>query len=204
MTSTAPPLASIYDRSFFQEYGAANRPYVDACDVIAAEIYRRFQPATVVDWGCGAALHAGALKQRGVDVIAVDGVRAPADLASPDVDIVQADLRTAQPNSLTWDSYDLSLCIDVLEHIDEADSVTALNNVLRGAQLAILSCAPPGQGGHHHVNERPRRYWTTRLAQLGWTYDRRETGDMERTFLTQRERLPFSWMYHNLCVYRPA
>ena len=45
-------------------------------------------------------------------------------------------------------------------------TAAALANVTRGAGLAILSCAPPGQGGHHHVNERPRRYWVAVLRTL--------------------------------------
>jgi hypothetical protein len=93
--------------------------------------------------------------------------------------------------------------IDVLEHLEDEDSAAALANIVTGASMVILSCAPPGQGGHHHVNERPRRYWVARMAKLGWLYQRRETGALERSFLERRDQLPWSWMYHNLCLYRP-
>jgi hypothetical protein len=42
------------------------------------------------------------------------------------------------------------------------------------------------------------------MAELGWHYQRRETGALERHFLERRDRLPHSWMYHNLCVYRQS
>lgn len=196
-------LADIYDRAFFAEHGAGNPAYAAACAFIAEELHRRFEPETVVDWGCGAGLHAAALARCGARVIAVDGVIADPDLRTAELDIVQADLRAPVDPALTFERYDLSLCLDVLEHLDEAHADQALANVTRGAGTVILSCAPPHQGGHHHVNEQPRRYWVARMAALGWRYDRPATGAMERHFLQFRDRLP-TWMYHNLCIYRPA
>jgi hypothetical protein len=197
-------LPALYDRAFFTTYGAQNRVYAEACDFVVEEIHRRFAPRSAIDWGCGAALHAAALAQRGVAVTAVDAVRVDEDLRAPGVDVRIADLTQPVPAGLVRERCDLALCIDVLEHIPDADSAAVLANVTRGAELVILSCAPPGQTGHHHVNERPRRYWVARMAELGWRYDRRETGDMERHFLAHRDRVPWSWMYHNLCIYRPA
>jgi len=197
-------LPEIYDRRFFTEYGSANPVYARCCATIAEEIARRFQPRTAVDWGCGAGLHVAALQQLGVDAIGIDGVVLPQDLRAPHVEIRCADLRDPMRDGLVPASYDLSLCLDVLEHLPEADAQRATETITRGAQLLVLSCAPPGQGGHHHVNEQPRRHWIARLAAIGWSYSRRETGALESTFLARREALPLSWMYHNLCVYRPT
>ncbi len=196
-------LADIYDDDFFTTYGVKSAAYVRACSFIAEHIHDRFQPRSVIDWGCGAGLHSAALKRRGVDVIAIDGVAVAADLVATGVEIVIADLATPVPSDLVFANYDLSLCIDVMEHLSAAAAGAALANITRGADLVVLSCAPPGQGGHHHVNEQPRRYWVARMAALGWSYDRRETGAMETHFLAHRDQLPLSWMYHNLCVYRP-
>ena len=196
-------LEAIYDRAFFADYAASNAVYAGACEVIATELVRRFQPATAVDWGCGTGLHASAMARAGVRVLGVDGVLADPDQRASGVEIRVADLTRPVAAELTFSSYDLSLCIDVLEHLDDQHSAAALANVTRGAAIVVLSCAPPGQGGHHHVNERPRRYWVERMAAIGWRYDRQETGSMERGFVADRSRLPWSWMYHNLCVYRP-
>lgn len=195
-------LAAIYDRQFFAQLGVANEVYARACAVIAGEIAQRFAPRTAVDWGCGAALHAAALAARGVDVLGVDGVLVDDDLRAPGVSIEVADLTQPIEPPRVPDSYDLSLCIDVLEHIDERHADQALRNLTRGAGLVILSCAPPHQGGHHHVNEQPRRYWIARMAGLGWYYDRPATGAMERALSAMRDQLPWSWMFHNLCIYR--
>jgi hypothetical protein len=195
-------LASVYDRAFFVEYGAANRIYATSCQLIARELYRRFRPTRVIDWGCGAALHAATFQDCGAHVTAVDAVLAPPDLRASSVPVVLHDL--CQPISalLVRDRCDLALCLDVMEHIDERDSEMALINITRNTDLLLLSCAPPGQRGHHHLNEQPRRYWVERLARLGFSYRRRETGLLEQWFFSQRDQLPWSWMYHNLCVYR--
>jgi len=200
----AGDLSSIYDDDFFREYGSGNDAYSNACEFIAAEIYRRFQPRSAIDWGCGAGLHAAELARLGVDVMAVDGVVASPESKSRDIDIRVADLTEPLPFDFVPPSYDLSLCIDVMEHLHEADADIALDNITRNAELVIMSCAPPGQGGHHHVNEQPRRYWIARMASRDWRYIRRETGSMENYFMGHRDQLPLSWMYHNLCIYRRA
>jgi hypothetical protein len=198
------PLRDIYDREFFRDYSATNPAYVRACRFIGAELARRFAPDTAVDWGCGAGFHAAGLLDAGVNVVGVDGVRVDDDQRAPGVEVRLADLTAPVPGDLVPERYDLSVCIDVMEHIDDGHSRAVLRNITRGASLVILSCAPPFQGGHHHINERPRRYWIARMAELDWRYDRRATGAMENYFRQHRDVVPLSWMYHNLCVYRPA
>jgi len=197
-------LSAIYDRAFFEPYSAVNPAYVEACALIATEIHRRFRPRTVVDWGCGAGLHLAALAECGARVRGIDGADLDADLLASSVSFRRADITRPVDPALTWERYDLSLCIDVLEHIHEEQADATLANVVRGADMVILSCAPPNQGGHHHVNEQPRRYWIEKMAALGWEYQRCETGDMERHFLGMRDRLKETWMFHNLCIYLPA
>lgn len=197
-------LDKIYNRTFFSEYGTASGAYADACEFIGKELVRRFSPESVVDWGCGTGLHAAAIAACGVQVVGVDGVCADSDLRADDIDLRIADLTEPIAESFVTRPYDLSLCIDVMEHLFERDAAQAMANISHGAKLVVMSCAPPGQGGHHHVNEQPRRYWIKHMAEIGWTYSRRETGAMERYFMDHREHVPFSWMYHNLCVYRSA
>ena len=198
-----PDLSAIYDADFFREYGAENTTYVNACRFITEEIFKRFAPRTAVDWGCGAGLHCACLREQGVNAIGIDGAVVAREFRATGAVIRHADLSRPIAPSLTFASYDLSLCIDVLEHMHECDAQVALENVTRGATTVILSCAPKGQGGHHHVNEQPRRYWIERMRNIGWQYQRRETGSLEQFFLKHRDRVPLSWMYHNLCIYRP-
>ncbi len=193
-----------YGREFFDQYGVGNPAYRNACRAVGKELYRRFLPDRVIDWGCGAALHAGALADCGAQVTAVDRCPADPDQREPGVRIVHADLRSKERPPGIPATCDLSICIDVLEHIDECFAQRALEHIVHGAGVVILSCAPKGQGGHQHVNEQPRRYWIAKMEKLGWFYDRGATGALEDQLRTQRDEMPWSWMYHNLCVYRPT
>jgi cyclopropane fatty-acyl-phospholipid synthase-like methyltransferase len=195
-------LTELYCHDFFEPYSATAGSYADSCRLIAEEIHRRFEPQTVVDWGCGAGLHLRAMAARGARVLGVDGSRAAVELASECTETVCADL--TEPVDLPWDRYDLAMCIDVLEHVHEQHADAVLANLVAGADMVILSCAPPNQGGHHHVNEQPRRYWVRKMAALGWEYQRAETSDMERYFLSIRDRIQHTWMFHNLCIYLPV
>ena len=194
-------LSRAYDRAFFAEYSADAPEYAASCALIAGEIHRRYTPASVVDWGCGAGLHLKEMASRGSDTLGIDGSRVAVELVAPPVRVRCADITKL----VRLDArFDLALCIDVLEHIEEQYAEAVLRNVVASADMVILSCAPPNQGGHHHVNEQPRRYWVKEMAALGWEYQRKETSDLEGAFLAQRDRIAHTWMFHNLCIYLPV
>ncbi len=191
-----PELGRIYDRSFFEEWGPENRPYVESADIIAGVLMDLFHPRRLIDLGCGCAAHAHFFRQRGVEVVCVDGVRAPAHLSFP-LPVVVRDLTVPMENP--WGKFDLTLCLDVGEHIPEDLSEPFLANATRFSDTLLLSCAPPGQGGHHHVNEQPKRYWVQRLRTHGFVYDRRQTGVLCEIF--KRRRTPLMWMWEHISVY---
>ncbi|QQR89049.1 MAG: class I SAM-dependent methyltransferase [Myxococcales bacterium] len=194
----------VYDDAFFSQYGKSNPEYRQACLVIAKTLLDLLKPRKVVDFGCGAGLHLEPFMESKVEVLGIDVAPACISHQPGNLPFLLADLRL--PFSLTspFTEFDLALCVDVLEHIEEEHAQVALNTITRGAKTCILSCAPPGQGGHFHVNEQPRRYWVDRMKGMGWQYDRKSTGQLERYFLGHRKQLPWSWMYHNLCIYKRA
>jgi hypothetical protein len=68
--------------------------------------------------------------------------------------------------------YDLVSCVEVAEHIpaDRADELVE-GCCSRSGGWIYFSAAPPGQGGHGHVNEQPREYWEAKFAARGWRVD---------------------------------
>jgi len=191
----------VYDRAFYAEYGTANEAYRRACHAVAEEIHRLARPVTVVDWGCGAGLHSERLRDLGCAVTSIDGSLAPDDLRAPGIEIQLHDLSEPRSGRLLPGSVDLAICLDVLEHVDPSAEGVALANVVHGARCVILSCAPPGQRGIGHVNERPRRHWIEKMRVLGFQYDRRATARLEARVRARPEDLP-GWMYRHLVVYR--
>ncbi|MFA6318671.1 MAG: methyltransferase domain-containing protein [Elusimicrobiota bacterium] len=192
-----PGLPEIYDEAFFAEWGPSHGRYVRTAEVITDEIAAEFQPRRVADIGCGCGVYARSLERKGIEVFALDGVRPPAEHSFPGPIHIQ-DLTVSFKNA--WGHFDLALCLEVAEHIPEPLADVFLDNVARFSDLLVVSAAPPNQGGRHHVNERPKRYWVRRFAERGYAYDRSTTGRLVDAVVAMRP--PYIWMAQHICVYK--
>lgn len=194
-----PDLSSIYGPAFFAEWGPGHERYIRSAEMIADALYDRFRPKRLVDLGAGCGVYSRRFAERGASVVAIDGVVPPAEHSYP-VDVQVRDLTA--PFTNVWGDFDLALCLEVAEHIPESLSGAFLDNILRFSDRLVLSAAQPNQGGHHHVNERPKRYWVARLAEKGFAYDRRETGVLLTAMTAARP--PYMWMVEQISVYGRA
>ena len=195
-------LQAIYDAAFFGEWGSGNADYVASAEVITDELCAQFKPGRVADIGCGCGVYSHLFRQRGIDVLSLDGVMPPPEHAFP-VTIHQQDL--TEPFENVWGKYDFTLCMEVAEHIPEPLVGVFLENLVRFGDTLIMSAAPPRQGGHHHVNEQPKRCWVEKLAGLGFLYSRRKTGRLFDALCVRR--MPLMWMMQQISIYerrRPA
>jgi ubiquinone/menaquinone biosynthesis C-methylase UbiE len=120
----------------------------------------------VLDAGCGTGYGSSILKQAGAaSVTAVDvsaeALSATANHLGDDDAVVEADLRDIP---LEDDSFDLAVCWEAIEHIDEGErAVAELRRVLRPDGVLLVSSPNPDvypSGNEHHVHE----YRATELA----------------------------------------
>ena len=84
-----------------------------------------------------------------------------------DHDMMQAPL---EPN----EKYDLVMCQEVAEHIDQEFESHILDTFTLAAapeSTLIFGAARVGQGGEHHVNCQDKPYWIERLQDRGWVLD---------------------------------
>ena len=192
-------LDAIHDTPFFREWGPSNAGYVSSAKIIADAIFEQFRPRALADLGCGCGVYSSLFAALGAEVLALDGVKPPAEHSFP-VEIKVRDL--TEPFENTWGSFDLALCLEVAEHIPEELLPAFLKNITSFGDTLLLSAAPPNQGGHHHVNEQPRRYWVRKLKEVGFAYDRPATGLLCEKL--KAHGLPNMWMGLHICVYRRA
>lgn len=191
-----PALDAIYDETFFAEWGRSNEPYMRSAEVITEALIAELKPKRIADIGCGCGVYTHAFTRRGVEAFALDGVK-PAPAHSFPVPVHVQDLTVPFENA--WGRFDFALCLEVAEHIPEEMSDAFLDNLVRFSDTIVLSAAPPNQGGHHHVNERPKRYWVQRLAERGFAYNRPKTGRVFQSVIAVRP--PYMWMVQHLSVY---
>jgi hypothetical protein len=192
-------LGKIYGPEFFREWGPSNADYVRSAELVAGAIHEVFKPASLADLGCGCGVYSHLFKLKGVKVLAIDGVLPP-PAHSFTVEILTRDLTLPLEN--TWGNFDLALCLEVAEHIPEEFAGIFLKNLTAFSDRLVMSAAPPGQDGCHHVNEQPRRYWAQKLAELGFAYNRRASGRV--LGILERKRPPYMWMANHIGVYERA
>jgi SAM-dependent methyltransferase len=140
-------------------------------DLLAATLAAVFRPSSVADVGCGSGGISLALRAKGVERIF------PLDFSQASVDMTKGKgFPNAQRLDLTQASKipataDLCLCLEVAEHIPrkyERHLVSLLSQV---APVLIFTAAPPGQGGHLHVNLRSKNHWIQLFREKGMNHD---------------------------------
>jgi SAM-dependent methyltransferase len=94
--------------------------------------------------------------------------------------------------------FDLSICLEVLEHIPENSARKVLDYLSDTSKLLLFSAATPGQGGTHHVNENSAIYWHSELIARGFVQI-----DVMRPLFKSNSKIPLyyrnnSYLYINL------
>ena len=118
----------------------------------------------IVDFGCGQGdwlLEAQALGAACVLGLETYALEAGAALPVPSI---TADLTL--PVALGR-RFDVALCLEVGEHIEERHADTLVASLCAAAPLVLFSAAVPGQGGIGHVNEQPPGYWSAKFGAHG-------------------------------------
>lgn len=130
----------------------------------------KFDLKSMIDVGCGSGGMVQLALDLGIDAIGVDGDW------SFERD-VPFSLHDYEKGSFVPDrEFDLCYSCEFVEHVWEKYRQNFFDT-FKSAKYLLITHAPPGQGGHHHVNEQPAEYWIDALNQDGWEYD--ETTTME-------------------------
>jgi len=115
----------------------------------------------ILDVGCGPGIYVTALRQLGLQADGVD----------PDPRCPYDKLSVFHPQFEMYRNYDICLCLEVAEHIDESLADTFVSKLVATAPTIIFSAAQPGQGGHGHINCQPKEYWEHKFAKQNYVLD---------------------------------
>ena len=112
-------------------------------------------------------------------------------------------IRTANITELAIDRrYDLVSCVEVLEHIPEAQADRAVGFLAGSAERSIyFSAAIPRQPGVGHINCQPSLYWMLAFERHGWELDLARSG---RLHAALRGMTPCWWLPQNALIFARA
>jgi hypothetical protein len=165
-------LNQIYDASFFESY---NEEQESDIRIAADVLFDIFRPATALDVGCGPGMLVRRLRELNVEAEGWDGsenaLRKAHDVVRPYLRVINVS-HDAEFPLLIWPRPDLVVCTEVAEHVPESESEGLLATLCGNAgKWIVFTAAPPGQGGHDHINEQPMHYWISKFEARGWRVD---------------------------------
>jgi SAM-dependent methyltransferase len=158
-------LDDIYPAKWFRDRAGYRRAYHN----FARAIEELWHPFRLLDLGCGAGYVVEYFAGR-IPTMGVDGSRAVLAVQSETARgrTVVADLTGPPCTCVRW--FEFMVSIEVAEHIPP-EKESAFLAWFQWADRVLLTAAPPGQGGRHHVNERPHEHWIARFAEMGFRHE---------------------------------
>lgn len=156
----------------------------------------RFRPAQVLDLGCGLGAYLRMFAERGTEVVGVDGAPWSPFHQVPESAYRQHDLSGGPP--VLQEHFDLSICLEVVEHLPEAAGLSLVQYMTDHTRQAIIfSAAQPGQPGDGHITCHPPEFWLQAFEAEGWAADPAASAALRLTSTLH-------WFRRNLFVLRPG
>jgi SAM-dependent methyltransferase len=142
-------------------YGYTNmdRPSLDF-------LKRNYNIKSMLDVGCGTGGMVEYARSIGITAYGVDG-----DHHQQSKYIYTHDFTTGVFNYKR--GFDLIWCVEFVEHVKE-EYIPSILEVFKAGRILMMTFAPPGQGGKHHVNLQDADYWEDRLKD-DWVIDKGAT-----------------------------
>jgi methylase of polypeptide subunit release factors len=157
---------------------------------------------SVVDLGCGSGLMIAEMLDAGKRVLGLDGCENA--LTTPANQRIRPFLRFADLRRPIESPADLVICTEVAEHLAPAFGDVLIESITRSARSWVyFSGATPGQGGDHHVNERPHEYWIERFEKRGFRLVRDASSAFRRDMVGENGFKPW-WFRKNALIFEKS
>lgn len=140
---------------------------------LAGKIESAFHPKTALDVGCAKGFYVLALRRLGIQAVGIDWSSYALRTAPEEIRkyLTMADIAEIPFGDGT---FDVTLCLDVLEHISGERLETVLNEVGRVTRRYLVIVTPTGDHPTEddrdpsHTTIMPRKWWIDQFAQRGF------------------------------------
>lgn len=155
------------DRAYDPDDPAWSQFFGSVADRIKADI----EPSNVLDVGCAFGFLVASLRDRGVGASGFDFSDYAIEQAPRVADGLEEHVWVGSATEPIEGHFDLITCVEVIEHLSDADGRLALRNITDACERLLLSSTPLDFAEPTHLNVRPVEYWSEILAQLGFYRD---------------------------------
>lgn len=153
------------------------------------------KPTSIIDIGCGPGNYLIPFSQNGNIIFGIDACPTAGKFLDK-TDFEKVDLRFPY---IPKQKYDLALCIETAEHIEEEYADIFLDTVVSSADNIFFTAATPGQRGSYHFNEQPHSYWIKKFQERG--YEIHPFQSSVRIFLNSNSHNLHGWLVNNSFLY---
>jgi len=157
---------------------------------------KQFKIKTMLDIGCGPAGMVKLAHDNNIDAYGIDGDYNVEKDVDPALITIHDYTKGPSPFNL---EVDLVWSVEFLEHVYEEYQEHYMQDFARG-QYALITFAPPGKKGHHHVNCNTNDYWIDVFDRYGFTCDLKITEKVKNaSTMNVKGKLPTrkSWIKNN-------
>lgn len=125
----------------------------------------KFKPDTFLDIGCGPGGMVELAEKHGISSFGVDG-DFTLERYNPDRFLIHDFTHGPAP---LHNTYDIGWSVEFVEHVYE-EYIPSYIEAFKHCKVVIMTYAPPGHGGYHHVNEQTAEYWIQQFSKYGFTH----------------------------------
>ena len=126
-------------------------------------LINKYNIKSMVDIGCGPGGMVELARSRGLNCMGIDG----------DWTLkrnIEIELHDFTKGSMKIEPRDIAYSCEFVEHV-EPQYIPNYMPVFQQCKYAIITYAPTGHKGHHHVNCQPEKYWVDMFAEYGFVWD---------------------------------
>ena len=133
--------------------------------LLCQNIWEYFNPESVIDFGCANGLHLAEFTKMGVNTFGIEGAAAFANEIQKNNWYGQYLIQDMREPFNLGKKYDLAICIEVLEHLEEKYADIAIRNICKHA-TSFLITASDIEKGDVHCNAQSKKYWVQKFESI--------------------------------------
>ena len=189
------PLDEIYKPGFFKRRDSLSW----RAPIICGPVIEILRPKSVIDVGCAIGDLVEYFLEKGLDAYGLEGT----ENIIPWIKISQWRLyfKDLRMKIDLGKKFDLVTCFEVFEHIEPEYADILLANLTGMSDRLLISAAPPGQGGHYHVNCQPINYWNEKFDLLCYKPDANIVTKIRERLAPWKHKPGVKAIYQNLAYF---